>query len=156
MHRNYRAFLMAGALLAAGMLGCQGWPPKEWSPAPVATAPAGPRVDAMAPCPERLHDICGLLLLYYKAYEQMPERLEDLGKVAPGALPPLVCPASGKPYVNNPRGLAVPNSDKRIVVYDSQPHDGKRWVILVDPPRPGKALVARVRLEPDHPVFSRP
>ncbi len=156
MNRTKDICLRVGIGLAAILMGCQAWPPKEWSQ-PAAPATSKPAVEAMNPCAERLQDICGPLLLYYKTYDKMPDRLEDLGKLAPGALPPLVCPKSGIPYVNNPRGLAVPNSDKRIVVYDAAAcHDGKRWTIVVDPPKPGKPLVARVEQVDDSRVFSSP
>jgi len=131
---------------AAAAVGCQ-TPPA----APSAQTPGG-ELDS---CPERLHDICGQLLLYYSVKGHSPERLDQLGDIRSGALPPLICPVSGKPYTYNRDGLAIPESTRRVLVYDAEPsHSGKRWAIVADAAQGGKPLVARVLLMAEAPVFA--
>jgi hypothetical protein len=131
------------------MAGCQAGQPQQ-SAGPAKTP--SPEIDD--PCVNRLHDLCGPLLLYYKVKRQLPQHLEDLGKVYPGPLPPLVCPASNKPYVYDRDGLEIPDSTWRIVVYDPEPsHYGKRRVILMDPASPGHPIEARTELVPEGPIF---
>ena len=107
------------------------------------------------PCADRLHEICGDLLLYYSAGGTLPKGLADLKSVSSGPLPPLVCPVSGKPYVYNPVGLPVAGRRGRLVIYDAEPsHSGKRCAILADVGAEDKPLSARVILVPEAPVFS--
>jgi hypothetical protein len=115
-----------------------------------------PTPDIADPCAERLHDLCGQLLFYYNARRQLPATLEELERASPGPVP-LVCPTCGKPYAYNRDGLEVPESPWRVIVYDAEPcHAGKRWVILLDTVRPGKALVTDVKLFADSPMFAAP
>jgi hypothetical protein len=131
--------------LATIAVGCQ-------TAAPMARK-AGVEID---PCAERLHEICGHLLLYYSAAGTLPKNLADLRGASSDPLPPLVCPISGKPYVYNPEGLAVQGRRGRVVIYDAAPpiHGGKRWAILADVGAGDKPLAARVILVPEGPVFS--
>jgi hypothetical protein len=119
----------------------------------VAPRPPSPEIDD--PCAERMHDISGQFLLYFNAKRELPQTLEDLAKSAPGLLPPLICPKCGKPYVYNPEGLAMPDGQRRVILYDPEPtHYGYRRGVVIDPIRPAKPLIADVRLIPEHPVFS--
>ena len=99
------------------------------------------------PCAERLHDICGHLLLYYSTHGKLPPTPAELTSDDGLPLPPLVCPASGKPYVYNPDGVSIPNLPGRLVLYDPEPsHSGMRWGILVAPSADGASITARVIL----------
>lgn len=98
-------------------------------------------------CAERLHDISGHLLLYYAQHRKLPAALADLGPA--GGLPdrPIMCPASGKPYVYDPRGASVSNRAGRLVLCDPGPsHSGMRWGVLVDEAAGGGQMTARVVL----------
>ena len=130
------------AILAAG---CQ---PSNWNPPPAQ--PPGPVIGVrIDPCEERLHDVvCEQLMIYYAIHKELPPTLEDLRKVDPTK--PLECPVSGKPYVYNPQGLEVSGWTGRLIVYDSEPiHDGHRWGIVADLPRPGKPFAVRVARPPE-------
>ena len=129
--RNVRgAWLMAWALVAALAGGCQ-------LPQPEPPRPSV-RVD---PCAERLHDVCGHLLLYYATHKRLPPSLDALKATGPLPLSPLVCPVSGKPYVYDSRGLAIPDRPGRLVLYDAEPsHSGMRWGIMVKRPEGGAIM----------------
>jgi hypothetical protein len=137
--------LACGLFLAMLAAGCQ-------------TAPqTHPRRQGGAgdPCAERLHLICGQLLLYCLQRDELPAALADLKGTGPGELPPLLCPTSGKPYVYNREGLSVPGKAGRLVVYDADAcHSGMRWGILADVAWGEKGLNARVISLPDGPMFS--
>jgi len=121
-----------------------------------APSPRRPSTD-LDPCAERLHDACGRLLLYSRTNGRLPETLDDLARPDSGAIAPLVCPASGKPYVYSKDGLRVPGRAGLLVLYDAQPvHSGMRWAILVEGSDKGKPLAGRVVLLPDGPLFSEP
>ena len=99
------------------------------------------------PCAERLHDISGHLLLCYSTHRKLPPTPAELASDGGLPLPPLVCPASGKPYVYNPDGVSIPNLPGRLVLYDPEPsHSGMRWGILVGPSADGASITARVIL----------
>ncbi len=99
------------------------------------------------PCAERLHDLCGHLLLYYSTHGRLPPTLADLKPTGGLPLPPLVCPASEKPYVYDPTGLTIAHQPGRLVVYDPEPsHSGMRWGILVRKTTDGSSPTARVIL----------
>ena len=101
------------------------------------------------PCAERLHDICGALLMYYATRRQLPPTPAALRSTAGVPLPPLVCPASGKPYVYTPAGVPIPQRTGRVVMYDPQPsHSGMRWAVLATPSPDGN-ITARVILVAD-------
>ena len=104
----------------------------------------------MDPCAERLHDICGHLLLYHSVHNELPPTLEQLRSTSDVPLPSLVCPASGKAYTYNPGGLASPDRKGRLVMYDPEPsHSGMRWAIMVGMPADGGGVTARVILLPE-------
>ena len=133
------------ALLAAAALGCQ----MEEEPIVPVRRPSV-RTD---PCAERLHDVCGQLLLYHGTHRKLPESLEELG--APGSAMewPPVCPTSGEPYVYNPAGLQIPGQPGRLVLYDARPsHSGMRWGILLSDTGSGGTLAARVLLLPEEAI----
>lgn len=99
------------------------------------------------PCAERLHDLCGHLLMYHSLNRKLPDTLEDLKESGMGDLPPLTCPASGKPYRYMPAGMTVPGRDEIMVICDPVPiHSGMRWAVMVAPPESGQALATKVIL----------
>jgi len=118
----------------------------------IGCRPAGPDIDRRPSvkkdlCAERLHDVCGHLLLYYRIHRKLPATLADLRASADLPMPPLVCPVSEKPYVYDPAGLSITGQRGRLVLYDPQPsHSGMRWGILVRPSADGSSITARVIL----------
>ena len=133
MNRSGRLTALACRIaLCAFASGCQ----------PTVTEPVrrpGVKSDA---CAERLHDVCGPLLLYHSTHGRLPGALEELGSVDRVALPPLVCPTSGKAYVYNPGGIAIRDVPGRLVLYDAEAsHMGMRWGILVRTPGGGRVDV---------------
>jgi len=136
--------LAAGAVLVAMVAaGCR------------SVAPPVRRPDAVSdPCADRLHDLCGRLLLYFSAQRELPPTLDDLDRLDSQTPPPRVCPISGKPYLYNKDGLHVPGRAGRLVLYDAEPvHSGMRWGIMVEPGGEDQPLTGRVLLVPE-PVFS--
>ncbi len=115
-------WVVLGALAA----GCQ---PNQDSVTPVRKPSA--RID---PCAERLHDLCGQLLLYHSLHGRFPQSLEELpageGKQSTQPAPP-VCPVSRLAYVYAPEGLRLPGRSGLLLVYDAQAsHSGMRWGIM--------------------------
>jgi hypothetical protein len=98
------------------------------------------------PCPKRLHDLGGPLLLFYATNYRLPDSVEELQRV-PGfeSIGPYVCPVSGKPYVYNAQGIRGPSITSFAVLYDAEPtHSGYRWAIVVEEPSGNAALQAKV------------
>jgi hypothetical protein len=122
-------------------------------PQPTTSAPARsdppPRTSSPSntdPCAMQLHDLCGGLLLYYAEHQSLPATLAELAEI-PGFDGPLalVCPVAKKPYQYDPDGLPGARDGSRIILQDATAaHDGVRWGIRIDDPRPGQPLVARV------------
>jgi len=137
------------AALAALLGGC----------APTARPPAEARPSVRKdPCAERLHEISGHLLLYVSTHKELPATAERFRAWCGPDLPPLVCPASGRPYAYNPAGIPLPHLAGRMVLYDAGPtHHGMRWGILVSGSPGGGGLVAKVVLvaEKDLPLTVR-
>jgi len=127
--------------------GCQGFE---------AAPPAAPRPSVRVdPCAERLHDICGQLLLYYAGNKRLPRTLAELTTTGSQHVRPLVCPVSGKPYVYNPDGLRLPGRPGRLVLYDAAAsHSGMRWGIFVSDPEGDRPFTARVILLPQESLSS--
>jgi hypothetical protein len=116
------------------------------------TEPAAvrPRSLGKDPCAERLHDVCGHLLLYYASHKRLPPTLAELKSTPTMPLPPLVCPASGKPYVYDPAGVSIPGRPGRLVLYDPEPsHSGMRWAVMVGTPADATNVTTRVILLPE-------
>lgn len=136
-----------GLAMLAPLAGCR-------PPAPAA-APAPPRRPSVKvdPCAERLHDICGLLLMYYSLHRSLPPSPADLKALGADEAPPLECPISGKPYRYDPEGMEIEGQDGRLVLYDAQAcHSGMRWGIFCKPGAGGTVLSTRVILVPDRGV----
>ena len=146
MQRSHEcAALLCWIGLAALATGCQ-------TPKPELIRRPSVSKDA---CAERLHDVCGQLLLYHSIYKRLPQALEELKTPGSATLPLLVCPVSGKPYFYSRDGLQIPGRSGRLVLYDATAsHSGMRWGILVDDPGSGRPLTARVILLAEEPVFS--
>jgi hypothetical protein len=122
-------------------------------PSGTAKPRRAPRSDAAAAalpaedeCAARLHDISGLLLLYFVANKHLPEKLEDLAPLAdPGTDFQTTCPVSGRPYVYVPGGLPGSGSGRVLIVYDAVPaHNGIRWGIAASPPQGDQPLATWV------------
>ena len=130
------AHLAAGLLAAMLAAGCR--------TAPLKPKPVSVQFDA---CSERLHDVCGRLLAYYAAHKKLPPTVEELAASSSAPRPPLVCPVSNKPYVNNATGLRIPSRQGRLVLYDAEAtHSAMRWGILVSTPAGGGFMTANVVL----------
>jgi hypothetical protein len=98
------------------------------------------------PCANRLHDICGALLLYYAANHHLPEKLDELARL-PGFehVNEFTCPVSKQPYVYNPVGILDIEKNTRVIIYDPAPtHRGTRAAISVVEPKGNEALVTKV------------
>jgi len=133
------AVLALGLALAAAVCGCRTATPEVRKPS-----------TEIDPCAERLHEVCGCLLLYYATHKGLPENLADLQGVTAGPLPPLVCPVSGKAYIYNRDGLEAPGRPGRLVLYDAAPtHDGMRWAVSAEVSGTNRPLTARVILMPE-------
>ena len=159
-----RVLLVAG-LFGGLLVACGGAPKaqKSRSAAPPSTQPTSrpaaeptgkgtaqpypAKLTFSEPCASRLHDICGLLLLYMDRNIQLPGSLDDL-RALPGAQAlagDFTCPVSGKPYVYNPTGVSGPNISMRAVIYDPEPtHGAFRRAIVVHEAKPGAAFRADV------------
>ena len=88
-------------------------------------------------CETRLHNISGLLLMYYAINHQLPQSLEDLAPLAEAdtEFQP-TCPVTGKPSVYVPGGgLGAAGPNQRLIVYEqTAAHKGLRWVVVIAPP----------------------
>jgi hypothetical protein len=130
--------------------------PRTADPAQQLKQPVG--LSNTDPCAMRLHDICGGLLLYYFQNAELPERLQDLNNI-PGAEGPLdlTCPESKQPYIYEPRGIAIPERNSFVILYDPAPsHAGMRWAVLIEQPVPGEPLVTKVIPMPESFFLLRP
>jgi len=102
--------------------------------------------EAVDPSEMCLQNIESAFLLYYSINRALPPRLEDLISLSSDDLP-LMCPASDREYIYIKDGLSMPGNSHQIIVCDPTPaRDGKRWCIVMAPPKPGAAL----ELEPQH------
>jgi hypothetical protein len=131
---------VAGAVvLALIATGCQTGGPE----APTVRKPSV-RLEV---CDQQLQDLGGDLLLYWRFHHKLPAGLGDLKSVDP-AMPPTVCPVSGKPYVYRPEGVRVPGREGLLVLYDPEPsHTGMRWGVFLEGAE--EQLVSRVILLPE-------
>ena len=101
-------------------------------------------------CAEQLHEICGALLQYYRANLDLPPRLDALREVPGFDQLKLNCPVTNRPYVYNPIGIQGAQNKQRILVHDPAPvHSGMRWAIVIDEPKPDRALVTKVVALPE-------
>ncbi len=98
------------------------------------------------PCADRLHDLCGPLLLYCSLHGRPPATLEELRALAdPGEDLAFTCPDSGKPYLYDRDGIKVPGQPGFAIVRDAEAvHSGFRWAILVVDSQAGQPLGTRV------------
>ena len=103
------------------------------------------------PCPTRLHDVCGPLLMYLNQNYRLPERIEEL-RAMPGAEAggDFTCPMTSQPYVYNPAGVVGANVSQRAVLYDAAPsHSGYRWAVVVREATPNAPFIAEVVAWPE-------
>lgn len=139
---------LSGCALALAVCGCPATPPR---PEPPAT---GQRPSTLVdPCAERLHDVCGQLLVYFNRHRKLPASLTELKGARTQPAAPLVCPVSQLPYRYQPGGLEIPGQAGKLLLYDAKPcHTGMRWGIFVRPSKAGALLSTRVILLPDKAV----
>jgi len=137
--RRWRLWWIALGALAAG---CQ----TEEGSVPAVRRPSV-KID---PCAERLHDLCGQLLLQHSLDGKFPQSLDQLPGIGGRDAAQLTCPVSRLPYVYAPDGLRIAGRSGLLLVYDATPcHSGMRWGILVDGLEAGKAATMRVVLLPE-------
>ncbi len=139
--------------LAAGAPGCRAT--GDPAASPTDTHLSSSQLPVADPCAERLHEVCGSLLLYYHLYKRLPEKLADLSAMDAIDKPiPLLCPASGKPYVYDRRGLELRGKPGRIIIYDPEPsHSDSRWAVNVQVS--GGSLIADVIDVPEQRFLQR-
>ena len=113
---------------------------KSQIPDPGPDRPGRPTapLSATDPCADRLHAICGAMLLYYHLNRRLPADVEELRGIAgPDPDVEFTCPVSGQPYVYDPQGR--PRGKGRpglMVMYDAAPtHSGMRWAVAAEQPR---------------------
>ncbi len=117
---------------------------------PLAGAPPA-RLTLSDPCPTRLHDICGPLLIYLTTNYRLPDHLDELRQL-PGSqsIGEFVCATSKQPYVYNPAGIIGANVAQRAVIYDAAPtHSGYRWAIVIKEATPNAPFIAEVVAWPE-------
>ena len=101
-------------------------------------------------CAEELHEICGALLQYYRVNLDLPPRLDALREVPGFDALKLTCAVTKRPYVYNPIGIQNAQNKQRILIHDPAPvHSGMRWAIVIEEPRPDRALVTKVVALPE-------
>lgn len=104
------------------------------------------------PCPTRLHDLCGPLLVYLTTNYRLPEHLDELREMpgAPQSIGEFACATSNQPYVYNPAGIIGANVAQRAVIYDAAPtHGGYRWAIVLKEATPNGPFIAEVVAWPE-------
>jgi hypothetical protein len=117
---------------------------------PVDVSPSA-KLTVNEPCANRLHDICGPLLLYLTTHYRFPESLDELRQM-PGfeGIGEFACPVSKQPYVYNPAGVVGPNVSQRAVIYDAAPtHAGYRKAIVIREATPNAPFIADVVVWPE-------
>ena len=108
------------------------------------------------PCAARVHDLSGLLLLYYAVNKSLPENLSDMASLADIDVEfHDECPASGQPYAYVPQAVPPAGSTQFLILYDSVPaHNGLRWGVFITPPKDGQPPATRAILMSEE-VFRR-
>jgi hypothetical protein len=128
--------ILAGLALLSG---CQ----------PATPPPATRAAASVDDCADRLHELCGPLLLFYMAHHRLPNDLAEFKAANPTGLPELVCPKTHLPYVWRPDGPAVAGQHNEVLLADVTPaHDGKRWAIVNTSVNAAGPLTLRVSLLP--------
>ena len=141
-------------VLPALLIGCQptpAGPPKavdiSSAPLPTDRPPTADETVASDASATRLHDIVGVLLLYYiEHHNHMPDTLEQIKPYADvGTDLNFISPYSGQPYVYSSAGLYAAGQDRRIIIWDPVPNkSGIRWCVLMPRVEPGKPVVPEV------------
>lgn len=103
------------------------------------------------PCGNRVHELAGVMLLYYAVHHQLPATLEELRSVADADQDlHFTCPVSGKPYIYEPAGLVSGGNEERLVLFDPEPtHKGARWGVVAAPPHGLRPATASATLLPE-------
>ncbi|HEX8520733.1 MAG TPA: hypothetical protein VF669_00670 [Tepidisphaeraceae bacterium] len=120
--------------------------PRAKTAAIAAQKPSSPAPNPDSdPCANRLHDICGRMLLYYAEHRELPQNLDQFKGVPGFDVGDLACPVSKQPYVYVRNPLPVAGVQGGVVIYDATPvHAGYRWGVTVLPPQGGGPLVLKV------------
>src|SRR5688500_13126803 len=107
------AAVLIAALLAGCASGSSGPAKKKPAPSHSDIPDPGPdnpgqptaTISGKDPCADRLHALCGPLLLHYAVKRHLPAHIDELRAFAGGdPAVEFTCPVSGKPYVYEPRG----------------------------------------------------
>ena len=153
-----RAVVAVATILLAGCA----TPAKPAATAAATSQPAeaaGGDLSNTDPCATRLHDLSGLLLLYFDRHNALPQTLADLDELEAFGLksPPAVCPKTGTPYLYNPGGIYLADTNQYVLVYDAAPvHAGFRWAILGKEPTATQGPVFKVIPLPERFFALRP
>ena len=139
-----RCALMLGGVLAAGCEPKTGTAENGDVKKPGANTPTA-QISNTDECAERMHDICGAFLEYYRQNHQLPPRLDALKQIPAFSFLELTCPVSKLSYVYNPIGIITPDNQPRMICYDAAPsHSGMRWTIQFVEPQGNRAPVMKV------------
>jgi len=151
------AIVVAGLLACVIAVGCASSKPSANGAG--AASPATAKADdipinneALDPCADRLHELTGMLLLYYGAHGKLPAKLEDAAILSAHGTELLNCPVTHLPYVYDPKGPIVTAGGKaRLVVYDATPaHHGMRYgIVIVEPTSAATHISAEVKEVPE-------
>lgn len=149
-----RRMLYGLAAFGAAACGCAG---NKKSPVRAATLPDR-QESATDDCVDRLHDICGGLLLFYVDNWRLPTNLDEM-RTLPDVkeAPPFECPLSQRPYVYTPTGIRIPEKKLWVIVYCPTPaHAETRWAISITEPTPDKLPQTKVIRVPESFFVFRP
>ena len=115
--------ILAAACAMALLAGCVSEPV---DPAP-REVPTG-----LNPTAERLHEICGSILLFHGAYHRMPESLEELRRATGMTPDAIIDPVTRRPFAYVPEGFATSPAGRRAVLL-AAPGPGAEtcWAVTV-------------------------
>lgn len=86
------------------------------------------------PAAERLHDVCGSLLLFHAQYGRLAGDLEELALATGLDDETLTDPRTGRPFAYEPDGFASGAGGRRIVVLAApEPGASHRWGVTIVP-----------------------
>ncbi len=125
---------LAGLLLGALLVGCAP------STGPSARSTVGPSEPAVPQGPdasaERLHDVCGSLLLFHASQGRLPDSLAELAAATGLEASRTLDPATGRPFAYARGGFAASAEGASVVVLaEPAPGAAVRWAVAFEPGR---------------------